>query len=46
MLLQIGLGIYGSKAKKRGKVWLYTHRTVAALLLIIIVTHAARLIFF
>lgn len=46
MLLQISLGIYGSKAKKRGKTWLYLHRSVAAVLLIIIVTHAGRLIFF
>jgi hypothetical protein len=39
MILQIGLGIYGSKAKKRGKIWLISHRSIAVLLLIAIVVH-------
>jgi len=39
MLLQIALGIYGSKVKKRSKIWLYSHRSIAVMLLIAIVVH-------
>lgn len=39
MALQIGLGIYGSKVKKRGKIWLISHRTLAVIVLIAIVVH-------
>ena len=40
LILQVALGIYGYKAKKRGKTWLRIHRSVAVLLLIAIGTHA------
>lgn len=39
LVLQVGLGIYGSRAKKRGKNWLYLHRSIAALLFIAIGVH-------
>ncbi len=39
MLLQVGLGIYGSKAKKRGKAWLFLHRSIAVVLMIAIIVH-------
>ncbi len=39
MLLQVGLGIYGSKVKKRGGTWLLMHRTIAVLILIAIGVH-------
>jgi hypothetical protein len=38
-VLQILLGIYGSKVKKKGKYWLIIHRTIAAMLLIAILIH-------
>jgi len=41
MLIQVGLGIYGSKRKKRGKKWIVIHRTIAVVLLIAIVVHVA-----
>lgn len=41
MILQIGLGIYGSKVKKRGKVWLYLHRSIAVILAVAIMVHTA-----
>ena len=40
MIVQIGVGLYGGKAKKRGHNWLLTHRTIAVLLLLIIAIHA------
>jgi hypothetical protein len=39
MILQIFLGIYGFKVKKKGKYWLITHRTIAVMLLIAILIH-------
>lgn len=39
MILQIILGIYGFKVKKKGKSWLMIHRTVAAMILIAILIH-------
>lgn len=39
LLVQVGLGIYGSKAKKKPKTWLYIHRAVAVLLPIAIAFH-------
>jgi heme A synthase len=39
LLVQVGLGIYGSKAKKKPKSWLYIHRAVAVLLPIAIAIH-------
>jgi heme A synthase len=39
LLVQVGLGIYGSKAKKKPKNWLYIHRAVAVLLPIAIAIH-------
>ncbi|MCR3954820.1 MAG: hypothetical protein NUK57_00895 [Gudongella sp.] len=39
MVLQVVLGIYGHKAKKRGKTWLTIHRSIAVLLLIAIAIH-------
>jgi uncharacterized membrane protein len=39
LLLQVGLGIYGSKMKKRSKLWLNLHRSIAVLLLIVIGIH-------
>jgi hypothetical protein len=39
MLLQVGLGIYGSITKKRSKPWLMVHRTIATVLLITIIIH-------
>jgi len=38
-VLQILLGIYGSKVKKKGKYWLMAHRTIAVMLLIAILIH-------
>jgi hypothetical protein len=39
LLLQVGIGIYGSKAKKRGRTWLMIHRTITVVLLIAIAVH-------
>jgi hypothetical protein len=39
MALQIGLGIYGHKVKKKGKTWLMIHRSVAVMILIAILIH-------
>lgn len=39
MLLQVLLGIYGWKVKKKGRTWLYIHRSIAAVLLIAILIH-------
>lgn len=39
MVLQIGLGIYGHKTKKKGKAWLMIHRSVAVMILIAILIH-------
>lgn len=39
MILQVALGIYGSKTKKRGGTWLTMHRTIAVILLIAILIH-------
>ena len=39
MVLQIGLGIYGHKVKKKGKTWLMIHRSVAVMIFIAIVIH-------
>ena len=39
LLVQVGLGIYGSKTKKKSKSWLYIHRAVAVLLPIAIAIH-------
>ncbi len=39
MILQVILGIYGQKKKKRGKLWLTIHRSVAVMLLITIAIH-------
>ncbi|MEI6579304.1 MAG: hypothetical protein WCN92_07545 [Eubacteriales bacterium] len=41
MTMQIMHGIYGSKMKKRSKIWLISHRTLAAVLLIAIAIHTA-----
>lgn len=41
MLLQVVLGIYGFKMKKRSKPWLIAHRLIAVLLLIVIIIHVA-----
>lgn len=41
MILQIVHGIYGSKVKKRSKIWLVSHRALAAVILIAIVIHTA-----
>ena len=39
LILQVALGIYGYKAKKKGKSWLRIHRSVALLLLVAIGIH-------
>jgi hypothetical protein len=39
MLLQVLLGVYGWKVKKKGRTWLYVHRSIAAVLLITILIH-------
>jgi len=39
MLLQVLLGIYGSKMKKRSHVWLIAHRSIAVLLAVTILIH-------
>ncbi|HWT76969.1 MAG TPA: hypothetical protein VN258_19895 [Mobilitalea sp.] len=39
MLLQVALGIYGSKAKKKSKAWLYVHRAIAVILAVTILIH-------
>ena len=39
LLVQVALGIYGSKVKRRPKSWLYIHRAVAVLLPIAIAIH-------
>ena len=39
LLLQVGLGIYGARAKKRGKSWLRLHRSIAGLLFVAIGVH-------
>jgi len=39
LILQVALGIYGYKAKKKGKRWLRIHRSVAVLLLVVIGIH-------
>ena len=39
LLIQVGLGIYGSKVKKKSKNWLYIHRAVAVLLPLAIAIH-------
>ncbi|PKL11925.1 MAG: hypothetical protein CVV52_12095 [Spirochaetae bacterium HGW-Spirochaetae-8] len=39
LLMQVLLGIYGSKLKKRPKSWLYIHRAVAVLLPLAIALH-------
>ncbi len=39
LVLQVALGVYGYKAKKRGKTWLRIHRGVAVLLMVAIGIH-------
>jgi hypothetical protein len=39
MIFQVLLGIYGSLSKKKGKTWLYFHRSIALLLFLAIVLH-------
>ncbi|WP_320127452.1 hypothetical protein [uncultured Sphaerochaeta sp.] len=39
LILQILLGIYGAKAKKKGKTWLIIHRSIAVILFITILIH-------
>mgnify|MGYP004486377563 CR=1 FL=1 len=39
MLLQVLLGIYGSKTKRKNKTWLVLHRFISILLLIAILIH-------
>jgi len=39
MVLQVILGIYGHQAKKKSKIWLTIHRSIAILLLLAIAVH-------
>jgi len=39
LVIQVGLGIYGSKSKKKSKNWLYVHRSVAIVLPFAIAIH-------
>lgn len=39
MIMQVVLGVYGHRVKKKGKTWLTIHRSVALLLLIAIAIH-------
>ena len=40
LLLQVALGIYGTKAQsKKNKTWLYFHRSIAVALLVAILVH-------
>jgi len=41
MLFQVLLGIYGTYIIKRGKMWLYLHRTISVIILIAILIHTA-----
>lgn len=42
LVLQVGLGIYGSRAKMRGKYWLLAHRSIALLLFLAIGVHVLQ----
>jgi hypothetical protein len=39
LIIQVGLGIYGSKSKKKTRNWLYVHRSVAIVLPFAIAVH-------
>jgi hypothetical protein len=41
LLVQGALGIYGAKARHKGKSWIIIHRTIAVLLLVAIIVHVA-----
>jgi hypothetical protein len=39
LVLQVLVGMYGSVARKKGKSWLYVHRTIALILFLAITAH-------
>lgn len=41
MLLQVAIGIYGIKFKRRGKIWLMVHRSIAIIVFVAILIHTA-----
>lgn len=41
MLLQVAIGIYGIKFKRRGTIWLISHRLIAIIVFIAILIHTA-----